>query len=319
MTVTDARTRTDAIRIDTTEDAAVRRDERRRDLAEVLELDPTELTDRARLIDDLHLDSLSMMIMLTWLETQGVVIAGQHNLPTTVGEVLALVEQADHPRLRIRLTNGGATPSGPGALSVSPPDDAYARTAAPDQAGLAPVLSNQATTLTPITSDDIPYLYRLSTHPDTGFRWRYRGGVPPIERFVAELWGPVLLQFLARRVDDNTPVGHVVAYGADMGLRHAYVGAAFDPTISGTGQAAQTVAMFVRYLFHCYPLRKLYLEIPGFNWPQMRSGEGRLFVVEGILRGHNHYAGRDWDQYYCAIYRENVVEEVHDSPHRTGY
>ena len=125
---------------------------------------------------------------------------------------------------------------------------------------------------------------------------------PPPDRFAADLHAQVLVQFVVRATDSGEPAGLVVAYAADLAQGHAYVAAAFAPGRSGTGLAADIGAVFIRYLFHTFPLRKLYLEVPGFNWPQLRSAAGRLFHVEGVLRGHDYYAGRHWDRYLCAIY-----------------
>jgi RimJ/RimL family protein N-acetyltransferase len=270
-----------------------RRERHRRELAALLEYDPAELTDGARLRDDLNLDSLAMMTLLTWLESRGLVANGQRSQPATIGEVLSLLDKAA-PGLSIRLTD-----SGPAQLRAT---DLPATTPPHIEQPLAPVLSNADLRLTPVEPDDVRFLYTLATHPDTCYRWRYRGAPPPIERFMGDLWSQVLIQFVARRNDDGEPVGHVVAYGADLGQGYAYLGAVFRPPYSGTGLAAQGTAMFVKYLFHTFALRKLYIEVPGFNWPQMRSGEGRLFDVEGIMRDHEHYAGQYWDRYLCAIY-----------------
>jgi len=91
-----------------------------------------------------------------------------------------------------------------------------------------------------------------------------------------------------------------------MSMGHTFLGAVFQPEYTGAGLAAQAVAVFVRYLFKTFPLRKIYIEVPGFNWAQMASGEGILFEVEGVLKQHEYYDGQYWDKYYCAIYPESV-------------
>ena len=272
----------------------------RQHLAEFLERDAGELPDGARLVDDLALDSLAMMSLLTWLETNGVAVGGQGSLPATVGEVLSLLDKASFPGLSIRVTD--PYPGSASATDVAP--GALKRVSTEDQS-LAPVLASNEIRFTPVGPDDIRPLYALATHPQTCYRWRYRGVPPPIERFAADLWSQVLVQFVARDIGGE-PVGHVVAYGADVGQGYAYIGTVFQPQFTGAGLAARASMMFVRYLFHAYPLRKLYIEVPGFNWPQLRSGEGRLLQVEGIMRDHEFYAGRHWDRYLCAIYRDNV-------------
>lgn len=266
----------------------------RRELAELVDRDPALLTDSARLVEDLALDSLAMMTLLTWLETRGVTVGTDQGRLITVGDVLALLDTAARAGMSIVVSNG---PDGLLGPAVVPPSR-------PAVSPLAPVLGNSAFRLTPVSQDDIGFLYHLAVAPETGFRWRYRGAAPPLDLFVKELWAQVLVQYVVRRAGDGMPVGHVVAYSPDASVRHAYLGAAFAPGTAGCGLAAQAVEVFVRSLFHTFPLHKLYLEVPGFNWPQLASGAGRLFEVEGVLREHDFYAGRSWDKYLCAIYRD---------------
>jgi len=242
-------------------------------LAALLDVDESTLDDRLSLRAGLGLDSLAMMRIVTWLEACGVPLESDAEMPETVGEVFGLLDEA-----------------------------AAAGAATPGHDPLAPVLETRTLRLAPVTQDDVGFLYGLAVEPETGFRWRYRGSVPSLERFTAELWNQVLVQFVVRRVEDSVPVGQVVAYGSEESLRHTSVGAVFHPLCSGTGLAAQAVSLFVRYLFHTYPMNKIYLEVPGINWPQLQSGQGTLFQVEGVLKDHDYYAGRYWDKYLCAIY-----------------
>ncbi len=275
-------------------ESQTRREKHRLDLATVLACDPALLTDTACLRTDIGLDSLGMMSLITWLQTRGVTVSSQHIQSSRIGEVLSLLEKADFADLSIRLPNGEQLPP----MATRRPEITEP---------LAPTLANQELRLTPVEPEDMRFLYVLASHPDTCYRWRYRGVPPSMDRFAADLWAQVLVQFVARRAGDGEPAGHLVCYGADLGQGYAYIGAVFRPEYSGTGLAAQGVAMFVRYLFHTFNLRKLYAEVPGFNWPQMSSGNGSLLHVEGIMRDHEHYAGRFWDRYLCAIYPEALI------------
>jgi RimJ/RimL family protein N-acetyltransferase/aryl carrier-like protein len=274
--------------------AAASRETSRRELAVLLERDPAELDDTALLVADLCLDSLAMMRLLTWLAARGINIGTDRYLPACVGDVLSLLEKAAFPGLSIRVVDGQEIAS-PGSVPVPV-------RLRPSGDPRGPVLRGEALRLTPPGPDDIGFLYGLAVDPDNGFRWRYRGSVPSFERFTAEFWTGVVVQLVARRIEDDRPVGHVVAYGGDMSMGHIYLGAVFQPDCTGGGLAAQAVAVFVRYLFKTFPLRKIYMEVPGFNWDQIASGEGTLFQVEGVLREHDYYDGRYWDKYYCAIY-----------------
>jgi RimJ/RimL family protein N-acetyltransferase/aryl carrier-like protein len=274
------------------------RDQHRRELAALVEEDPDRLPDQARLVEDLGLDSLTMMRIVVWLERHGVVIDTDRPGLARVADVLSLVDASAGPGLSIRMSGDLPGPTGVTDLPAPVP--------VPAAGPLVPVLTGHGLRLIPVRPDDAPFLYTLAVLPETGFRWRYRGAPPSFERFSEDLWRQVLVQFLARRTEDDQPVGQVVAYGADPALHYAYVGAVFAPPHTGTGLAAHAVAMFVRYLFHTFPLSKVYLEVPGYNWSQVRSGDGTLFEVEGVLREHHFYAGRLWDQYLCAIYRDRL-------------
>jgi RimJ/RimL family protein N-acetyltransferase/aryl carrier-like protein len=276
--------------------ARPRREAYRDELAALLHRDPSALPDQALLLEDLALDSLAMMSVLTWLDSHGVAIDAVQDRPASVGAVLSLAERAGRsPGLSIRVTDPAA------GVPFGPADIATWRRPAADP--LAPVLDDQAVRLVPVAADDLGFLYSLAIRPETCFRWRYRGAPPSFDRFVDDLWRQVLVQLVAKSTADNQPVGHVVAYGADPAMRHLYVGAVFLPPFAGTGLAARAVGMFMRYLFHTFPLHKIYLEVPGFNWSQVSSGQEHAFQVEGVLRDHDHYAGRTWDQYLCAVYR----------------
>ncbi|WP_194837259.1 GNAT family N-acetyltransferase [Nocardia sp. XZ_19_369] len=279
---------------------AANREELRAELADLLQHDPATLTDTARFIEDLGMDSLDMMTLSAWLDSHGVRVQTDRERRGTVGDVLALAETVAGKRVQLTIRAGNATSSGPDSVPELPPSQ-------PDP--LAPVLHSSVFRLDALQPGDTEYLYALAVRPENCFRWRYRGAPPAPERFVEELWAQVLTQYVVRRIDDDQPAGHVVAYSADRHGSHAYLGAVFEPAYAGTGLAAEAITLFVRYLFRTFPFRKLYLEVPGFNWPQLSSGEGRYFQVEGRLRGHVYYAGRYWDQYLCAIYADRTFEE----------
>ncbi|HEY0638436.1 MAG TPA: phosphopantetheine-binding protein [Pseudonocardiaceae bacterium] len=281
------------------------REANRHELAALLDTDPARLPDRARLRADLGLDSLAMMTAVAWLEGRGVVLASEQGLPVTVGDVLSLLDRQATPGpprgVSLVVSDGDGPAAGPGAYA--PPLTAGPRRSSP----LVPELADRLYRLAPVEHGDYPFLYALAAHPETGFRWRYRGAPPQPDQFGTDLWAGVLVQHLVRRIADDEPVGQVVAYAADLPNNHVHVGAVFHHRHSGTGLPARAVTLFVRYLFHTFPLHKAYLEVPGWNWPQLASGEGRLFDVEGVLREHDVYAGRRWDKYLCAIRPHHVA------------
>jgi RimJ/RimL family protein N-acetyltransferase/aryl carrier-like protein len=270
------------------------RQTRREELAKLLERDLGTLSDTAHLTTDLALDSLAMMQIVAWLHGHGVTIDLAGKRPETIGELLSLVDHQPAVRMRVTAPNGEVI--GPRTAVQSDP--------------LAPVLQDEMVLLDAVVPGDTGFLFDLMSRPENCYRWRYRGAPPPYERFAADLWNGIMVQFVVRRMGDRAPIGHVLTYGANPSLHFTYLGAVFVPGVAGTGLAAHASALFVRYLFRTFPLQKIYLEVPGFNWEQMHSGEGRLFTVEGILREHSYHDGRYWDEYLCAIYRDERIHHM---------
>ena len=120
----------------------------------------------------------------------------------------------------------------------------------------------------------------------------------------------MLAQFLVVSSETNEAAGHVVCYDAEANSGHAHIGAIFDPDYMHAGIAVDAVTVFVRYLFATYSLRKLYLDVRGFNYELISSGAGRFFQVEGKLRDHDYYNGQYWDKYILAIYRGDPMGAV---------
>lgn len=164
-------------------------------------------------------------------------------------------------------------------------------------------LTGRRTMLRPVTSDDLPFLYWLATHEDVGFRWRYGGSIPPPDRFSAQLWDDVLTQFVVVRRADDAPAGVVAAYAADMRNTVCYLGVAFRPEAWRSLIVPESVHLFTRHLFATWPFRKLYGEVPEFNFASMHGGANRYFSVEGVLRDDHYHDGRWWDTFITALDR----------------
>jgi len=103
---------------------------------------------------------------------------------------------------------------------------------------------------------------------------------------------------------DRSRVGLVTAYRANHEDGHALVaGIRFDP-YSRSPSMIIGIGMFIDYLFACWSFRKLYMEVPEYNYRQFASGLGRVFTLEARLRDHYYLDGERWDQLTLAIYRD---------------
>lgn len=274
------------------------RDQLLQELAQAVEVDVERLTVGARLRDDVGLDSLQFVSCLAWLENQGIVVTDDPIAAlATVEDVLDLIASRRSLGPSGRLLVGGGERKASSATGTSP-------VWTDDQESLEPVLRNSMYMLRPVMQSDTSFLYELATRPETGYRWRYRGTVPPIERFASEIWqNTVLAQFVVVAASSGQAQGLVVCYQADMVNGHASIGAAFSQEVESVGLPATAVGLFIQYLFRVYPFRKLYLEVPGWNMAQIASGVGSYFHDEGRLRGHDYYDGKYWDKHILAMYR----------------
>lgn len=171
----------------------------------------------------------------------------------------------------------------------------------------ADLLRGRWYSLIPLRPSHHPALYELAARDLNNVRWRYRGTMPPFNVFEQSLYAGVMCQFVVCPNDDLQKVsGLVVAYSASPQDEHCYLAALTDSR-AGAG-AVEGVALFFRYLFRHWPLRKIYLESLEFNIPQYASAiELGLFREEGCFRAHHYFDDRYWDMYIYSVYREDAL------------
>lgn len=169
-------------------------------------------------------------------------------------------------------------------------------------------LRSQLVYLRVVTPGDYELLHQAETSPELGPRWRHRGATPGPEEWAQGLWASVLAQFLVVEAANNQPIGIVAAYKGNFRDGHARLAAARFGSAARTPLMAFGFALFVRYVFHNWDLRKLYLEVPEFNLDQFSSIIEKYAVVEGRLKDHVFAAGAWWDELILAVYRETWEE-----------
>ena len=168
----------------------------------------------------------------------------------------------------------------------------------------APSLRGRHVHLRIVVPDDYTYLQLVETSGELAPRWRLRGSTPSPQDWVQGSWSGVLAQFMIVANRDQTRVGLVTAFQANFQDGHARLAATrFDPH-SRSPLMVLGFGLFVEYVFRCWNLRKLYLDVPEYNYAQLASARDRIFTLEGRLRDHYYFDGQYWDQLLLAIYRE---------------
>jgi RimJ/RimL family protein N-acetyltransferase len=174
-----------------------------------------------------------------------------------------------------------------------------------------PTLTGRHVRLRAIYPNDYEYLYALASHEKIGWRWRYRGTSPSPEQFQQQLWQTTVAQFIVERTTDNQRVGFVQAFDASERNGYCHFAILLDPGLERSGWGFESMLLFLDYIFTVFPFRKLYAEVPEFNYGQFASGERGVFRVEGQLKDHEWHAGQFWDTYLIALYREDFERDWH--------
>ena len=236
-----------------------------------------------------------MMRVLTWLEGRGVTITAEGLLPATVGELLSrLDERAPAAAFRSRRRGAG-------------------------DAGAPHARRGRA------TRSCRSWRRRPCGWPrSSGGPWfPLRAGGGAGDRFPLALPGfrsrrssgsrrscgiRCCCSIVVRRVEDNSPVGHVVAYGDELSLRHTYVGAVFHPTARAQALrrkrcrcscgTCSTPSRSTRSTWRC----------PGSTGRRCKAARAACSGSRGCLRDHDYYAGRLWDKYVCALYPDDFLD-----------
>jgi hypothetical protein len=177
--------------------------------------------------------------------------------------------------------------------------------AAPGSGPALPSLRGRNVLLRPVAPEDYHSLHAVELSADLGPRWRFRGATPSPEQWSQATWSSTLAQFLVVGRRSNKPIGIVAVHQANFQDGYAYMSAAhFEPSRPSPAMMIG-LAIFLNYVFTCWDFRKLYMEVPEYNYDQFASVVTRYGRLEGRLRDHCYFAGRYWDQLTLAIYRDH--------------
>jgi RimJ/RimL family protein N-acetyltransferase len=168
-----------------------------------------------------------------------------------------------------------------------------------------PPLEGRFVRLRTLVPADYDYLYRLAGTSNVSHRWRNQGVTPNPASFADTLWRDVLAQFVAETRATGEPMGLVSCFAANHREGFAHIAAVTDPRFAHSGLVLTPITLLVNYVFTLWNFRKLYMEVPHFNYVNIESGAGRLFHEEGLLKGHLFYAGGYWDLHILVHYRED--------------
>lgn len=147
--------------------------------------------------------------------------------------------------------------------------------------------------LHPVTPEHYPALYAAGTRLATGHQWRFRGSTPRFADIADILHQGTLCHFLVSPNHSSEAQGYLALYNAQPTDGFAYF--AFQRIGPGRPDIMYEGAYhFFNHCFRSFNLRKIYVEVSGFNIHQFASGLSKVFTVDAVIQDRDYYDGRYW-------------------------
>ena len=161
-----------------------------------------------------------------------------------------------------------------------------------------------------VTPADVPWMFKVETHPSVIWRFRLGGKAPSMGQYQGLVFDNTLDQAIIMPSQGRQPLGFVYATNYDASNGTAEFGLVADPENAGSGLVLHGAMLFLDRLFRQFSLRKLVSELVEFNRDQFANGEGvedfaGVFSFETRYDSYYFLKGRYWDRYHLAIFRDD--------------
>lgn len=164
-------------------------------------------------------------------------------------------------------------------------------------------------TLRPVRQEDYGLLFAWQSQPDLAVL--LQTPVIPVlhfEQFVSQLENRLKDAlnpcFIVERKGSGTVIGLAGTDSINLVHDHAYAWVYLAPECRKSYFGAAALTRLIDFLFVRYNLRKVYT-MTGESNPYSLAPLKKAMRLEGCLRQHYGYAGRYWDMYCFALYRDD--------------
>jgi RimJ/RimL family protein N-acetyltransferase len=159
--------------------------------------------------------------------------------------------------------------------------------------------------LRPVVEDDLPFLFRLFADPSRCHLWMCGRRVYD-ERGFHEAWSSWTIDMIAAKfvvTSADRPIGLVFDYDRKLEDGYTKVTSLLDEGSTGHGGGVIATTLLVGWLFQTLPLRKLYMEVYGYNPVVARMLRKVGFTEEAVLKEVRYRDGAYWDLHVFALAR----------------
>ncbi len=171
---------------------------------------------------------------------------------------------------------------------------------------------NKDIALTPLAKSDYQQIYNWHSDLRNLHLWQVDRDVRNYDDFVDDferrLRRNIDFYFIIRRRDDGKPVGVIYNYNASIVDQTCYLCVFLQADFTHTGMGTVASELFLRHLFHDQAIRKVYIEVFGYNEKVVRLARMKGFEQEGKLKEHRWYGNRYWDLNILAITRSEFTK-----------
>lgn len=159
--------------------------------------------------------------------------------------------------------------------------------------------------LRPVTEDDLPFLFRLFVDPGRCHLWM-QGRQVYDERGFHQAWiswstDMMRAKFIVQ--SSEQPVGLVFDYDRTLEDGYTKVTVLLEENSTGRGAGVVATALFLDWLFEALPLRKVIMDVYGYNRSVVAILRKLGFEEEGVLKEMRFWNGAYWDLHVFTLAR----------------
>jgi RimJ/RimL family protein N-acetyltransferase len=157
-----------------------------------------------------------------------------------------------------------------------------------------------------VVEDDMPFLFRLFSDPERCHLWM-RGRQVYDEAGFHQAWAAwtadgIAAKFIAE--SSGRPLGLVFDYDRALEDGCTKVTALLGEDSTGHGRGVAATLLLVGWLFQSLPLRKVYMDVYGYNPTVLRILRKLGFDEEAVLKESRYWNGAYWNVHMFALGRD---------------